>query len=455
MSEVDNKNKEIIYELVKKYFDLDKKSLELFKLRLFFEPAIADEYMELIGKSEENRKYYELNDDILESLDRGWALFKSYFKSFVRDNNITYSHFKKNNFPVDGQILKASKALTKYYLNSNYPVRFMFDFSSIMEREIIDILFSKRILKPKIQLIRSLSLSETDSNKIRVSYMSNEGMKVSAININQQIINEKYTEITPIFTEVISELLERVGTRKSPNNKLYLVLSCNFADWFMCSTAEEWGSCLNLQSDCCCCYWSGLPGLIGDKNRAMIYITDGSKKSYRGIVVDKMITRSWIITVRNDKKSPTEISFVKSYPGIMNLREVASSVMGIDLPCLEEDSIEDKKSAYYFDMLYHNYSDNKKVNCNIYQDVLEVHIAKKNKAKKVPLEYGYYKVGERGRNYIFIEKEKIISNDDDVVDDAFYISGEEEFQGLDYLINMNKSLASFREEQEETQDDEE
>jgi hypothetical protein len=210
----------------------------------------------------------------------------------------------------------------------------------------------------------------------------------------------------------------------------------------MCSTAEEWSSCLGLQNTCPACYWTGLPGIIGDKNRAMVYVTDGTKKNYRGIIVDKMITRSWIITMRNDKKSPTNIVFINSYPGIVNLREIASSAMNIKLYDNDEDG--GQRSTYYFDMLYHNYSNDRKVNCNIYQDGLEVHIAKKNKAKDAPFKYGYYKAGGRGRDVIFIKKDKMITDDDG--GDVFYMLEDEELDALDYLISKEKSIASFRDE---------
>lgn len=94
----------------------------------------------------------------------------------------------------------------------------------------------------------------------------------------------------------VKENMEFVGSFGLPKDcELFLVLSLNFADWFLCSTAEKWSSCLNLESDYYGSFWTGLPGTIVDRNRAMAYATTKEKKEYNGIVVDKIMTRSWVL----------------------------------------------------------------------------------------------------------------------------------------------------------------
>ena len=454
MPNTETKNKEIIYKLVKKHFDLEKNSLELFKFRLFFEPSIGKEYQDLLGDSKDQRHYYEMNDKTFEGLDEGWAYFKDNFKLFVSENKITYSHFKKNNFPVDGQIYKCGKALAKFYLNSNFPNRFIFDFYNVMDQDVAKIVFYKHpLIEKKLAYIRSVAISETDSNKLHISYRTGISSKSISLTINTKEIKERFENITDEFNAYISSILEQVGTKKMPNKKLYLVLSCNFADWFLCSTAEDWNSCLALNSDCSYCYWAGLPGLIGDKNRAMIYITDGVKKNYNGIEVDRIIARSWLLTMRRgkSKESLTEITFVKTYPSGINLKDIASKLLNVDLIYAQAQEEESYRSRYYFEMFYHNYSKGKKVATGIFEDTTSVHIAKKNKAEKIPHKYGYYTVG-RGKDAIFIKNGKSHLEEEG---DVFYISSsldeddesENELCGLDFLIKKEKDLSSFREEE--------
>ena len=251
---IEVKNKEIIYNLVEKYFDFTKESLELFKLRLFTEPLINKEYKEILGKDSENgRKYYELTDEYFEELDEGWENFKYAFGSFVTENGITYSQFRKNNFNINGQVMKAGKALSKYYLDTNNPKRLLFNFCNTFDSEIIDIIFSGHPLKRKnVTFIRSVADCENDDSKIHVSYRDNSSNTIRSMNvtISEKAVERGFTNLKPIFTNFVNERLDIIGTKKMPNKKLYLTFSLNFADWFLCSTAEKWKSCLNLESDC-------------------------------------------------------------------------------------------------------------------------------------------------------------------------------------------------------------
>ena len=151
MSVIETKNKSIIYTLVKNHFGLTEDSLELFKFRLFFEPLISKEYKAILKSGNNLRSYYELNDEILEETDAGWKIFKSYFKLFTSENNITYSNFRNNSFPIDGQQLKAGKALAKYYLNPDFPNRFIFDFYNTMDIEVSKLWSKKKLSISKMR----------------------------------------------------------------------------------------------------------------------------------------------------------------------------------------------------------------------------------------------------------------------------------------------------------------
>ena len=446
MSVIETKNKSIIYTLVKNHFGLTEDSLELFKFRLFFEPLISKEYKAILKSGNNLRSYYELNDEILEETDAGWKIFKSYFKLFTSENNITYSNFRNNSFPIDGQQLKAGKALAKYYLNPDFPNRFIFDFYNTMDIEVSKLIFFKEptVLNEPI-FIRSIVCSDTNADKIKIVYKANKDiLKSKKIVVNVQEATIVFNDIKTAFSNFINENLDYIGTKKIPNRKLYLVFSLNFTDWFLCSTAESWSSCMDLESDCDLCYWAGLPGLITDKNRALIYITDGTKKNYHDIVADKMISRSWLLIMKRGigKKSSTEITFAKEYPISTGLKEIASKLLNINIFHSEDQFNEPKKyrSRYYFDLLFHKHSNNKKIVTDVYKDTTKVYVKKDNK-KKFGKKQGFHKAG-RGINLILLNKNgKICNKNHD--DTCFYISEVAGVRGLAHLINEKKSITEF------------
>ena len=235
MTEIDNKNLEIIEGLVEKHFDLDKDSFSLFKERLH-SPVIDPVYQEILKGSSDLRVRYRIPEEQYETFDKGWPLFKKFFPDFVRQTNISYSDFRSNRLSFKGKTLKLKKALTDFYLNNT---------------------------NSSYAFLDGIHINPKD--EAHVNYLDNK----------------------------ITEHLNRVGVQKLPSSGLELVLSLNFADWFLAATAEKWKSCINLESDFSGAYWAGLPGLIGDKNRSMLYINDGNRKNYKGIKVESCISRSW------------------------------------------------------------------------------------------------------------------------------------------------------------------
>jgi len=136
----------------------------------------------------------------------------------------------------------------------------------------------------------------------------------------------------------ITEKFEIIGAKSLPKNKqLEIVFSINFADWFLCSTSENWTSCLNLDSHSPSSHYQGLPGLLGDPNRMMVYITDGSVKAYDNIRSEKMFSRAWVLL---DKDSIFNI--IKFYPlellGPKDLDEIAHDI-GFKFKFMGEDFV--------------------------------------------------------------------------------------------------------------------
>jgi hypothetical protein len=237
MNEIDNKNIEIIDTLVSKYFSLETNSLKIFKEKLR-NPSTDPEIEKIFSGSQDLRVRYRIPDEYLEFLDIGWLHFKEYFSFFYSHNGISYTSFRNNKICYGGKTLKLKKALYDYYMeNSSIAANFL----GLRK-------FEKDIPEYSIELEKRIIM-----------------------------------------------YLDKVGIYKLPSNGMEVVLSLNFADWFLCSTAEDWSSCLNLESNFHGAYWSGLPGLVTDKNRLMIYVTEGKKKDFLGIKIDSFLSRSWMI----------------------------------------------------------------------------------------------------------------------------------------------------------------
>ena len=104
---------------------------------------------------------------------------------------------------------------------------------------------------------------------------------------------------------------EKIGASKKSAKELEFVISLNPMDWLLASTAENFTSCFDLSksSGGGYQYCLGLPFLCGDKNRMMLYISNGKKKTFQGITVDSVQTRTWCILDQSGT-----FNIVKWYP---------------------------------------------------------------------------------------------------------------------------------------------
>jgi len=232
MNETDLENFSIIKDIVEKAFSLSDKSLSFFKDFLDSGENIAPEFLSILGP--DRRKKVNVSLKNIEPFDSGWEIFSHVFQDFIEENKIEYSHFNSNIF--DGK--KLFKAIIS---------------SSIGKEEYYGRRYCDKYTLPYHAFVK---------------YIKEE--------------------------DIVQNILKTIGTKKLPkSNSFEIIMTANFADWFLCSTGESWGSCIGLDSSYDSAYWSGLPGLVGDKNRIMIYLTDGSKKDYLDIKVDKVIARSF------------------------------------------------------------------------------------------------------------------------------------------------------------------
>lgn len=250
--EIDSKNNESFINIIKRFWGFDNPSFEFIKERLTtdqFDP----EYSKLLTDSKDQRVRWEI--DFLEP-----SLMKYY-----SEHDSAYMMFKR----------KFNAVINELY----HEERVMIDYAAFMNNKI------------------TYNKNETKLKKVFESFYLKHPMCFRADASIRNGIEIKKEDIS----NYIVKSFEQIGTTKKPLKKLQLVLSLNMCDWLLASTGGEISSCLNLEGGNR--FWSGLPFLAGDPNRALLYITDGSKKEYEGIKVDDAITRTWVILTKDNKKS--------------------------------------------------------------------------------------------------------------------------------------------------------
>ena len=158
-----------------------------------------------------------------------------------------------------------------------------------------------------------------------------------------------------------TDQLNRITTIKSSNKDQYLCISKNPIDFLFCSTNQSFSSCLNLESDYGDSFYMGIPGIIGDPNRVIMFLTKGKFKRYtiKGNEFKHLryISRTWGILTNNNK-----FVIEKYYPHeILDFKDKLKNIITFD-----EDMTT---GAFEFDkILYQNkntcfiYIDNNKIN---------------------------------------------------------------------------------------------
>jgi len=263
MTEINSKNREAYLNACKTIWDFDEASLKYVEKRTSDEWEPVPELKSLIDSP---NSVYE-DQRIRFDMDMGNPAIQSFF---AKDDN-AYTMFKT-------KFGYAIKRLEKTY-------SCVIGYKEFIENKVI---FKKN--QTKIKKVFENIYKEFEADFERDA-------------------DEAYTpENCAAF---IVRQFERIGASKKSAKKLQFVISFNPMDWFLASTAEKFSSCFNLNNEESggFQYCLGLPFLAGDKNRMMLYITDGSKKEFLGIKVDSVQTRTWCLL---DKSGSFNI--VKWYP---------------------------------------------------------------------------------------------------------------------------------------------
>lgn len=285
MTKQDEDNRLAYLSILEKIWDLDKESMDFISKRTTDEWQPLDEYKEIFKEFKyENQRYripVDFKDKSLSSaiadFDESYKLFIKIFKRALREITVTYEEFLNNKITYKKNVTKIKKVFEKWYLDN-----------------------------------WSLFKDEAEEFGIYVSRDQSEDTRNSTVN----------TFITKAY--------EKIGEKKKPNKgTLELVVSFNPCDWFLASTSEDFSSCFNLN---CVSgpyeggyrYSLGLPFLNGDPNRCFVYLTKGAEKSWEGIKVDSVLSRSWAFLDKNNK-----INICKWYPNMLFSPETLNIIANV------------------------------------------------------------------------------------------------------------------------------
>lgn len=237
--------REKTFAFVSKYFGYNTQSLDIIR-KQFFEPQIDETYANLF-KDDSLRANFILPGQDMAKDDKGWELFKMYFPKFIKDFNITYENFTKNNFIHNKNTVKIFKFLST-----------------------IDLVYL-------MSAFRFFEIDSTEANR----------------------------------DNLIKTVSEKIGRYKlSDLDKKRFVISCNPMDFLMVSTKETWRSCLNLDSEHSSCFYAGLPAMAADKNRAVMYLTDGKTKEFFDLKTERFLSRTWLLV--GEKNNLVSVRFFPS-----------------------------------------------------------------------------------------------------------------------------------------------
>lgn len=471
MNTVDVKNNYLINKLVKKHFSLTDKSQQLFTQRLMYERPISKEYQRILKDSKDLRVRFDIEDDILEEIDISWKTFQKQFPNYVKARNLTYSNFRKNKVIINKNEKKILKDIIDFYAKEfekwfdgteEYDIKIFMDsnidnvfqlfyhhdiFSKEFVKKEIDKYYKENNISAHVEFFnnsntrrkdlwlelaikrRELLTEDYNFNNHYFCAVTNKSHRISSYvtleNIldskekKQQFLKEAKEYMISFISKRLRDTFDTVVRQKIfTNKKLELVFTLNYADWFLCSTGDSWSSCISLYSTYDECFWVGIPNLIGDKTRAMVYITEknGSKKDFYGIRTDKFMIRSWIQLFRTiphkygDKRyegyNKTFFDLVNPYPiDIKGLENILEKLL--DLPKFEtimkkyfsgypDNKYYKSRSGYVENLWFEADDRGYETFSTIYFDKGSFSLAKKNKAKYFYGDYGYINFDRSG-----------------------------------------------------------
>lgn len=372
-------NREKILNLVKKHFSLEKESMERFEEHLY-DPFIDETYQKILGDNS-LKAYFDIPEHLLAEIDQGWKDFKTLFVTFCDHYNVSYNDFRSNSIKVNKNLFKIEKAIMNYYLET--------------PRMVKTLEYDLRIAPLSQNMFRFIEHKKYVPNEDYLPFYRDEVIDLSS------------------YRREISTILKDIGAVSIPKKgDLKAVLSLDFTDFFLAATGENWSSCISLESSYNAALWSGLPGTIVDPNRSILYITDGKKKDYEGIVTDRMLSRAFCILDEENNINP-----LRYFPSRYISEEKLKKITGI--PFSERGLF---LSKHFFEPLFFKNQNS----CFIFQDNS---CFVKNSGENI------VKIEGRGHGYYYFPKNGEIVREGNQIFNCD--------QGLSGLIMRNKEIEEF------------
>ena len=310
MTEIYNSNKEKYLDLVKNVWDLDDESVEYIKKRLSDEWEPVPEFKNLLNS--ENGKYEDQR--IIFDMD----MSNPDIQYFFAENDPAYKVFKE------------AFRYILCFLEEKYNCKI--NYKEFIENKVV---FKKNITKiKKVFEVAYAEMPELFEREFPLSYTKEA------------------------CSEAIVKKFEKIGSSKKSAKKLQFVISFNPMDWLLSSTAENWSSCFNINSPSGGYqYCLGLPFLCGDRNRMLLYITDGTEKECMGIKAHHFYTRTWCIL-----NTTGTFNIVKWYPNnTIGVKPVKAITKNNNF----EDNYSFKRGKYPIDVI----STKKGIVIGVYSDM--------------------------------------------------------------------------------------
>ncbi|MDR0676557.1 MAG: hypothetical protein LBF97_05925 [Elusimicrobiota bacterium] len=358
---------EAISSLIKKYFYLTDKSKNDFDW--FLNNQEHAEEFKLIAEQPDKRLFLDYPVEANEIFDDSWQRFRSNYRKFVEVERLTYKNYIDNK---TNNNIKISKALFEYYCQKDFSVFEDFKSKHIPNYEGF-----------KNHMIRFI-FTDKDPNKyfINKMYFSNDGKFVlycinrennKKVYLRKKIHNKTFKNALKAYNIhiKITEFLNSnyLGNRLKISD-LKVCLSLNYSDWLLCSTKNSWTSCLSLENSLG--YWAGLASLVCDKNRIMIFLTDGKEKEFMGIKSYNMIRRAWALLLQNNNKE-TFILCNKIYPNkdkCFDLEKLNIFPEGIKYIYSRDCINQELFSKHYLPIIWHKGRKGVNFTSGIYEDSL-------------------------------------------------------------------------------------
>ena len=206
-----------------------------------------------LGLDKFGRKQVDIDPTEFQNQDSSWIIFQRFFANFISYYSVSYLEYLDNRVIINKNPQKLQKALMSFYSNSIKKEQLLLDCPSIY-------------------------WGMTDDNET----------------------------FEKSLARCVSDLFRNRKTKK----RTKLVLSLNYSDWLLCSTKEAWTSCLSLsKQESTEMYWCSIPTIFGDKNRALLYVTDEEITDCFGLKKERFLNRSWVLL--DDKDN---LNVVRNYP---------------------------------------------------------------------------------------------------------------------------------------------